>query len=96
MRGECDKCGEHCLDCICNADYVCPDAIKSYKMQWMQWISVEDRLPDILCMILVSFDNIVDTAYYNNESGWQYMDGGDWFDLKGVTHWMPLPDAPKE
>lgn len=30
MSGECDKCGEHCLDCICD-NYFCPPAIQSYN-----------------------------------------------------------------
>lgn len=34
MSGECEKCGEHCLDCICHQDidnYECPDPIRSRK-----------------------------------------------------------------
>jgi hypothetical protein len=34
MSGECDKCGEHCLDCKCNSKklvhHPCPDYIKQF------------------------------------------------------------------
>lgn len=36
MSGECDKCGEHTLECKCNR-----------AMPSTGWISVEDRLPEV-------------------------------------------------
>ena len=57
-----------------------------------QWISVEDRLPEIgdFCLAYMerrgsSITNTVNT---------QYTKYG--FERSSVTHWMPLPSPPKE
>ena len=64
-----------------------------------QWISVEDRLPiDRLSKYLVAFrdagGSIVDMARYFPSDGWTC----DNWDVPQnlITHWMPLPEAPKE
>ena len=52
-----------------------------------RWIPVEERLPDIGIEVLVySEDDGVCVDYY----------GGDSFGYYDVTHWMPLPEPPKE
>ena len=70
-----------------------------------RWISVEDRLPDDDCNVLVLgvSDNesvIAITSYTHNMHGfgiegwhppWQYF-----FYNRKITHWMPLPEKPKE
>lgn len=64
-----------------------------------QWISVEDRLPiDRLSKYLVAFrdagGSIVDMARYFPSDGWTC---DNWEVPQNlITHWMPLPDAPKE
>lgn len=64
-----------------------------------QWISVEERLPiDRLKMYLVAFRDtfgpIVDMASYFPSDGWTC---DNWVvPQKSITHWMPLPEAPKE
>jgi hypothetical protein len=57
------------------------------------WISVKDRLPEDAAEVLIAFGGGVSIACY----------GGDWrhpvypmLPLLSVTHWMPLPAAPKE
>ena len=58
----------------------------------MEWVSVEDRLPDDMTKVLVRYHNgAIDTAYHTNGifrdtccSSRFYM----------VTHWMPLPAPP--
>lgn len=40
MSGECDKCGEHCLDCACD-NYQSSPAIKSYPCI----ITIKDTTP---------------------------------------------------
>jgi hypothetical protein len=60
-----------------------------YRKQ-SEWISVEDRLPEIEGKYLV-FTNkggYIFACYYykTNSFGFEHWD---------VTHWMPLPEAPK-
>ena len=52
-----------------------------------EWISVKDRLPEHGQLVLVCGD------YWNIE---KYPHWSGTFDCPGVTHWMPLPDPPKE
>lgn len=54
-----------------------------------QWISVEDRLPEPTYQVLVYTSDcwIVIDALDNNG---EFMECG-----YNVTHWMPLPEAPK-
>ena len=57
-----------------------------------RWISVEERLPDNTEPVLATFDDVYLIAIYGN-----YM----WSDvmtrsLVYPTHWMPLPEPPKE
>lgn len=52
-----------------------------------RWIPVTERLPDIGKDVLIySKEDGVDVDYY----------GGDMFGYWNVTHWMPLPEPPKE
>lgn len=61
-----------------------------------EWISVNDRLPENICPVLVVLEGM-STAF----NGW-YHDGKWWTVGAGtrpfkqkVTHWMPLPTPPK-
>lgn len=56
-----------------------------------KWISVEDRLPEETGKYLVSTKNgvVYQTKYYSGGK-WGQKDKG-----KNITHWMPMPDAPK-
>ena len=63
-----------------------------------QWVSVEERLPiDRLKKYLVAFRDaggpIVDMARYFPSDGWT-CDNWD-VPQKLISHWMPLPEAPK-
>lgn len=76
----------------------------------IDWISVNDRLPDAEVPVLVSDGKIVATAKYRVEkqSYWEQVDDTTqklraedskyWSfsdaDWFAVTHWMPLPDPP--
>lgn len=62
----------------------------------MDWISVKDRLPDPLVDVLaLHVDEItggpeIAIEWVDHEKEWIYQHPGP------VTHWMPLPDPPKE
>lgn len=63
-----------------------------------QWISVKDRLPEMneLCIVNTEWRGIV-PATYGNES-WIFDEGQGWSEkaLSYASHWMPLPEPPKE
>lgn len=74
--------------------------------QWMveiakhQWISVKDRLPEEETEYLCWFGNFPMGAFarvcrWNKIRGafWCYSDNAKW---AFVTHWMPLPEPPKD
>ena len=58
----------------------------------MEWIDVNDKLPENFSSILVVGESIRSTALFQ--------DGIFYSDLnlpksKDITHWMPLPEPPK-
>lgn len=95
MSGECDECGEHAMDC----DHL------TGASKPMEWISIDDRKPPQDIPVLVSkFDgrkNVcmnfvwIATRYRND---WVWADDEKPMDPKYgvITHWMPLPEPPKD
>jgi hypothetical protein len=76
------------------------DVVKMLKQS--EWISVEERLPDkwgkYLAYRKCHFAPHVDIIRYDtNRSVWYFFDS-EWGDceVNDITHWMPLPEAPKE
>ena len=69
----------------CNAKNIA-DHLIANGVTVQEWISVDDRLPDVGKNVLVysEFDG-VSVDYH----------GGDSFGYALVTHWMPLPLPPK-
>lgn len=80
--------------CIMN---ICRDAL-AYITQLEacvpKWISVKDRLPEDGRYLVVTqkADGYADvnTAAYNDMGWWTLSNFGD------ITHWMPIPEMPKE
>lgn len=87
-----------------NADFA--ERTAQLEAQVPKWISVEERLPeDNLNVLVYAIGNnensvIAMTSYTHNMYGyniegwrspWQYF----FYEYK-ITHWMPLPPAPKE
>ena len=61
-----------------------------------RWIPVTERLPEVRTWVLCYCRaNSFDVFRMTDEGNWQY--GNRSIYMKGyVTHWMPLPPAPKE
>lgn len=57
-----------------------------------EWISVKDRLPNENIRVLV----YAKQGSYINLKVDYICNGGMWFNSMMVTHWMPLPELPKE
>lgn len=62
-----------------------------------QWISVEERRPEPGKRALATDGVFVGEAYRTSADTWRRYDGIAMRDCIGsvVTHWMPLPEAPK-
>ena len=61
-----------------------------YRKQ-SEWISVEERLPDEQGrFLIVDKEGQMNTAFYSLRFGWFSP-----VRIKNITHWMPLPEAPK-
>lgn len=71
---------------------------RSYIM-YGEWISVNDRLPKNEDWVLAYGDGKFCMAFVDQDDQWcteadeydGYIENVNW-----VTHWMPLPEAPKE
>ena len=100
---ECDECEYRDACTIENRDRAVPDAlalIQHLEAQQPKWISVKERLP------VKQLRVIVRTGHNMVAAGWRsyHVDvkGGELWEVDGahnyrndVTHWMPLPSAPK-
>lgn len=62
----------------------------------MDWISVEDRLPEDSdwLEVIVNAGDCVTCCWYNPDDDEWLLDPERVFDGE-VTHWMPLPEPPK-
>lgn len=66
----------------------------SYKAEIPSWIPVSDRLPESGQRVIVSRkDGRVEQGVYLGVNGWWKVYGTN---TKSVTHWMPMPEPPKE
>lgn len=62
------------------------------------WVSVDDKLPAPGTRVIATDGVFVGEAIYALDGRWNGYGGGILRDCLGsvVTHWMPLPSAPKE
>lgn len=92
---------KHNCNDVCNPINTC-NALKyarrAYEAGYRQqeWISVEERLPEPQKLVLCIWErgddrNNYGFARYQREDVWYVSNEG----MPRVTHWMPLPDAPK-
>lgn len=79
------------IDEIDNASDV--DAVEVVRDMW---IPVSERLPGVFKAVIVwtKFQEIGE-AHYNGKH-FQWIDDEGDYDYAYVTHWMPLPEPPKE
>lgn len=66
-----------------------------------KWISVKERLPEECCDVLAAIWDPHDRVHWYDILGWGGPDVNKWIDYEmathdHITHWMPLPAAPKE
>lgn len=63
-----------------------------------EWVSVDERLPDNNTQVLMwsAKWNIAEAGSYYNKNFWVYSEIGDGYIADDITHWMPLPERPKE
>ena len=70
-----------------------------------QWISVNDRLPPMYHMVLITGKNsvggsfgVIKGSHDGDKAGWYRDDVAEYAKSREdvITHWMPLPEPPKE
>ncbi len=63
----------------------------------MEWVNIKDRLPEegqrVLCFNGYIYLKDYDSVFYDGERHWT---GSRIGQIAEVTHWMPLPQPPKE
>ena len=65
----------------------------AYEMLAPRWISVEEELPKNKELVFITDGEYTDTGFYEYTfDEWQPCE--KW--LGDITHWMPLPQSPKE
>ena len=83
-----------CADCKAKSEdgIYKKDAIEAWNRRTdNSWISVEDRLPDEDDKCLVWNGHHIFVAIYWGDGVWKF----DSYACE-ITHWMPLPEPPKE
>lgn len=82
QHGAKDENGNHLISLEIVRDYVADMPT--------EWISIKDRLPDEIGKVLVIDNGKIDiNSWAGKYEGWYYAN-------KNITHWMPLPELPKE
>ena len=66
-----------------------------------EWISVEDRLPDnredVLVVAFIDDVRLITIGWYSDIcKAWRLTTWAGEREPRYATHWMPLPEAPKE
>jgi hypothetical protein len=74
--------------------------VAGYQAAAPQWISVKDRLPEIGKWVLINGPEVCQrieppSASWKAEYAWS-TNHESYYHAEDITHWMPLPAAPKE
>lgn len=83
--------------CARNWAEVIADGLIVNGVTVQEWISVKDRFPKDGRYLTVRYDQVtcssfVDILWFERGDWWKRHYPGDY----AVTHWMPLPEPPKE
>lgn len=74
--------------------------IEELKQKIPHWIPVEERLPKPKDLVLVCNEfGGVHYGYFESNKKWYTANNwlvDSWTVMSNVTHWMPLPEPPKE
>ena len=92
---DCLGCG-HEHNCSLQGCNILREAVAALREQGeRRWIPVTERLPDDAETVLTYKNGIIEVQVYKKmRNGWI---NGNWFwSMATVTHWMPLPEPPKE
>lgn len=97
-EGECKRCPYQGEKCTITASGDALAYIRQLEVAQPKWISVEEKLPERTAQMCAIYANgYVQAAEWHKyswaDSWWFYVDG-EYEEV--VTHWMPLPELPKE
>ena len=75
------------------------DAIE--ELSKPRWIPVTERLPRMWEEVMLRFPNNQAVGFHDGDSGWAVFSGDNLYTYVAPeevhpTHWMPLPEPPKE
>lgn len=88
---------EWCVKHTCHLQMTCHANafLAGYAAAQPKWISVKEKLPELLESVLVIYapTNQAKNDYRMECWNWPIYDV---YETKFVTHWMPLPEPPKE
>lgn len=88
---ECDSCNSPCVEYLQVAELPAADVVERPR-----WIPVTERLPDIGSNCLISpVSGCVAEGQFDGD-GWTQYRWSAKLDKDTITHWMPLPEPPKE
>lgn len=59
-----------------------------------KWIPVSERLPEEDGIYLISVNSETKGIY--SRTAWYFTQNEQWLAMQEVTHWMPMPEPPKE
>ena len=99
----CQICNEryHGDDDLCYFQCVAKEIINHGYRKQSEWISVEERLPSEE-EYRDEYGELIPILVCEKDTQYPYRamyDGTEWGDglmkIRGITHWMPLPEPPK-
>ena len=98
MHEDKQRCQENLLDKAAEAIERLTAENAALREKVPQWISVEERRPELGKRVLATDGVFVGEAIFARDRRWSGYGGGILRDCIGsvVTHWMPLPEAPEE
>lgn len=64
----------------------------------VDWISVKDKLPQHESFVLCcTVEHLPRTALFHSQGDYLFLNPDNMrFQYRGITHWMPLPELPKD